>query len=209
MKVKVCGMKDAGQISELEQAGADYCGLIFYKGSKRFLNDENKALFNQIENISILKIGVFVNEEKSRLMEVAKTYGLFAVQLHGDETPEYCREIGKNIKVIKAFRIKDGENVDDTVAPYMEAADFFLFDSGNGDYGGTGKKFNWENLKTATIGKPFFLSGGIGPDDAEAIKNFQHPFLYALDINSRFETSPGFKNLEEVRLFIKAASQIN
>jgi phosphoribosylanthranilate isomerase len=209
MRVKVCGMKDATQVEQLAAAGAGFYGLIFCKGSKRFVDPENNEMLSATKNTDLPVIGVFVNENIDQLKKIAAKYNLFAVQLHGDETPDYCNEIRKTIRVIKAFRISEGENVDARIKPFMESADYFLFDNGKGGYGGTGEKFNWDILSKAKIAKPFFLSGGIGPGDVDAIKRFQHPFLFAIDINSRFEISPGNKNLDEVELFIKAAGAIN
>jgi phosphoribosylanthranilate isomerase len=204
MKIKVCGMTDPVQVKELSFTGADFCGLIFYKGSKRYVEERGKDFINEMKSISINKIGVFVNEEIADVLKTVDAYKLFGVQLHGDESPEYCRELKKYTCLIKAFRLKDGDDVDAMIQPFQEEADYFLFDNGTSGYGGTGIKFNWDLLRHALVSKPFFISGGIGLDNLAGLQNFHHPFLYAVDINSRFEISPGMKNLDEVKLFISS-----
>ena len=150
------------------------------------------------------KVGVFVNASEEVIMRRVDEFGLDMIQLHGDETASFCNRISDHIKVIKAFRITDFDtNVDWLVSEYDEVCDYYLFDKGSaGLYGGTGKKFDWNLLEKATIGKPFFLSGGIEKSDAAALNKFSHPFFYGVDVNSRFEISPGIKDMEMVKDFI-------
>jgi phosphoribosylanthranilate isomerase len=202
MKIKVCGMKDPGEIQQLKQLGVDYAGLIFFEGSKRFVEYTDKTLSSFLFPIEIKKIGVFVNEDPELVKRICVEFDLYAVQLHGDENAKVCSELRQFTRVIKAFRIKEKEAVDELVKPFMQVSDYFLFDNGNGGFGGTGKKFNWNCLQSATIGKPFFLSGGIGPGDAELLKSFHHPFLEGVDLNSRFETQPARKNISMLESFI-------
>jgi phosphoribosylanthranilate isomerase len=145
------------------------------------------------------------------VLDAIDDYGLDAVQLHGDESPEMCEDLSSEVEVIKAFRIPVGEkvNIDKLVAPYDTVCDYYLFDTkpgytsliGGGReevFGGTGQQFDWSILTKAKIEKPFFLSGGIGPDDAQKIKAFKHPDFYAIDINSKFEKEPGVKDMGKV-----------
>lgn len=134
--------------------------------------------------------------------------GLYLVQLHGDETPRYCEKISNYVSVIKAFRIRDDDNIEWKIKDYQDAVDMFLFDTAGIGYGGTGQQFNWEKLASADIKKPFFLSGGIGLEDVAAIQQFATTpvakDLFSLDINSKFETAPGIKNIPLIENFIKA-----
>lgn len=203
MKVKVCGITSLSQLEELNIMGIDYAGLIFYKGSPRYVLSKLKSKDVTSLSLTTKKVGVFVNASENDIMTQIELYELDLVQLHGNETPAFCNHISDHVKVIKAFRInEENSHVDWMVKPYEEACDFYLFDQGSaGIYGGTGKKFNWSLLENATIGKDFFLSGGIKPDDIEPLKNFRHPFFHAVDINSQFETEPGVKNLTLVKEF--------
>lgn len=202
MKIKVCGINSLEQLQQLGQIGADYAGLIFFEGSKRYVGDKLQQVQDAVRNTSIRKVGVFVNQELEVIDLAIRDYGLHAVQLHGDETDEFCLELMDKVKVIKVFRIGSEADIDKLVAPFQEACHYFLFDTDTDAFGGSGKQFDWSLLEGATIGKPFFLSGGIGPNDTEKIKALQHPYLYAIDVNSRFEVEPGVKDMEKVQQFI-------
>ena len=202
MKVKVCGITTAEQLQQLESLGVDFAGLIFYEGSKRYAHGKLSNKQSYIKDIGIKKVGVFVNADLDFINGLIQEYDLAAVQLHGDETPAFCNSLKDRIEVIKVFRISDTtSNLDALIAPFQESCHYFLFDTDTTSYGGSGKRFDWSVLESATINKPFFLSGGIGPDDMGILKSFKHPFLHAADINSRFETSPGIKDLELVKRF--------
>ena len=205
MKIKVCGNTEIEQLKKLNDLDIDYAGLIFYEQSPRFVLKKLNGREVKASGISKIKVGVFVNATEEEIMKQVDDFGLDMVQLHGDETASFCNRISDQIKVIKAFRITDFDaNVDWLVKEYDEVCDYYLFDKGSaGLYGGTGKKFNWNLLEKYTIGKPFFLSGGIESNDAGALKKFTHPFFYGIDINSRFETSPGVKNMELIKEFVK------
>jgi phosphoribosylanthranilate isomerase len=144
---------------------------------------------------------VFVNADFDFILNTVDDYGLYAVQLHGDETDEFCLDLMAKVKVIKAIRVRDEKSIAEGVTSFEMACDYFLFDTQTEQYGGSGQPFNWNWLLQVPITKPFFLSGGIGPDDLEKIKAFHHRQLHALDINSRFETVPGIKDLEKVEAF--------
>ncbi|MEO9020751.1 MAG: phosphoribosylanthranilate isomerase [Ginsengibacter sp.] len=205
MKIKVCGNRSLSQLGELNGSGIDYVGFIFYEQSPRYvLKGLEGEEVKKIE-LSIEKVGVFVNASEEGIMKQVEDFGLDLVQLHGDETASFCNRISDHIKVIKAFRIADYDtNVDWLIKEYDEVCDYYLFDKGSaGLYGGTGQKFNWNLLEKSVIGKPFFLSGGISFEDSEALKKFKHPFFYGVDVNSRFEKEPGIKDVELIKRFVK------
>jgi len=197
MNIKVCGITQLKQLQQLEALNIDFAGLIFYKESPRYVGDKLSKKDIKSADFDLKKVGVFVNPEMIDVLDAIDEYGLDAVQLHGDETPEMCDDLSSEVEVIKAFRIKeDDTDIDAMVKVYDNVCDYYLFDKSS-DYsiGGTGKQFDWDILKKAKIEKPFFLSGGIGPDDAAKIKSFRHPDFFGVDINSRFEKEPGVKDM--------------
>lgn len=205
MRVKVCGMTQLQQLDKLEQMGATFAGFIFYPRSPRYVLRYMTTTQLKKEN-NINKVGVFVNAGIEEVLQLVDECRLHMVQLHGDETPKYCEKIADYVSVVKAFRLSDNDSIEWMVKPYMEFCDMFLFDTIGVGYGGTGKKFDWSLLKNENIGKPFFLSGGIEPGDESALLEFakkpEAKGLFAIDINSRFETSPGVKDLDKVSTFI-------
>jgi|SRR6185312_2257922 len=211
MKIKVCGNRQLDQLKELENIGIDYAGLIFYPQSPRYVLKKITGKEVRDLNLSIPKVGVFVNASEEEIILQVEDFGLDMVQLHGDETASFCSRISNRIKVIKAFRILDVEaNIDWLVKEYEEVCDYYLFDKANaGLYGGTGEKFNWNLLENSMIGKPFFLSGGISSEDAEALKTFHHPFFYGVDVNSRFEIEPGIKDMTLIKEFVRQLKNKN
>jgi phosphoribosylanthranilate isomerase len=203
MQIKVCGITSFTQLKQLEDLNADFSGLIFYPLSKRYVSDHLEHDQQNIRGLQIKKIGVFVNQTLAVIEKAISDYGLYAVQLHGDETVEFCKELMNKAIVIKVFRLAKSNNIDALIAPFMEACHYFLFDTDTAGYGGSGKKFNWELIQHASIKKPFFLSGGIGACDVTSIRSFHHPYLFAIDVNSHFETEPGLKDMQMVDSFIK------
>jgi len=205
-RIKVCGMTLPEQVNALDEMGVDFAGFIFYQKSPRFVR--NKITPEKMRKIKgrIAKVGVFVNMPYEDLMKTVEDYRLDMVQLHGDETPRYCEQVANYISVIKAFRMSDNDPVEWIVRPFHEGSDMYMFDTLGAGYGGTGKKFDWNILKTNTINKLFFLSGGIEPGDEENLKSFeQDPAakkLFAIDINSKFELSSGVKDIERIRRFV-------
>jgi phosphoribosylanthranilate isomerase len=192
------------QVQELAASGADYAGFIFYEKSPRFV--AGKIIAGDLKAFAaIRKIGVFVNETIEKILQTVADYGLDAVQLHGDETPGFCKALLGEVTVIKAFRVKGDETaLAELLASYEDSVDYFLFDTKAQEYGGTGKKFDWSLLAHTPINKPYFLSGGIGLNDAEQVKAFitTHP-VFSLDVNSKFETEPGVKDMNQVRRFMQ------
>jgi len=206
IRVKVCGMTDADQVRELDEMGVEFAGFIFYPRSPRYVLKSMAA--EEIRRIRrrINKVGVFVNATADEVLKTVDACGLYLVQLHGDESPKVCERIADYITVVKAFRLAEDDNVLWKIKDYQDVVDMFMFDTEGAGYGGTGKKFDWNMLRGLNIGKPFFLSGGITPDDAEALKEFQkEPVaknLFAIDINSKFEIMPGVKDMDKVRKFV-------
>ncbi len=204
IKIKVCGMRELSNIGELVKLNPDYIGFIFYPKSKRYIgagiSDEILKLIPE----SVQKTGVFVDEPIDSVIEKFIGSKLDIVQLHGGEPADYCQRL-KDLKipVIKVFSISSDFNFE-TIAPYDSCCDNYLFDTASELRGGTGIKFNWEILSQYKGSKPFFLSGGIQPSDIEAIKNLKIPNLYAIDLNSGFETAPGLKDISKLQEFIEA-----
>lgn len=206
MQFKVCGITNIEQVTALQAMGVHYIGFIFYPPSKRYvLGKLSLTDLASFKPTGIKKVGVFVNEPLEQLVETVKAAGLDLVQLHGDETPEYCAAVRQRVATIKVFRV--GASVPDFAA-YESVVDYFLFDTDSTLYGGTGQHFNWELIKGSTIPKPFFLSGGIGPNDIQGVQVMEKTkagkSLLALDINSQFELAPGMKDLEKIKIFINA-----
>jgi phosphoribosylanthranilate isomerase len=209
MRIKVCGMTKAEQVLQLDELGVEFAGFIFYPKSPRYvLSHMSKEQLKKIKGKHINKVGVFVNTPVEEVLQMVDACGLYLVQLHGDENPRYCEQIANYVTVIKAFRLREGEEILWRAKDYQEAADMFLFDTEGAGYGGTGKKFNWDLLKGGNVRKPFFLSGGIQPEDEALLKEFEkEPVakdLFAIDINSKFELAPGLKDMDKIESFIKA-----
>ncbi len=206
MQFKVCGITNLEQATALQAMGVHYIGFIFYPSSKRYVLEKlSLADLANFKPIGVKKVGVFVNEPLEQLLETANAAGLDLVQLHGDESPEYCAAVRQKVETIKVFRV--GAAVPDFAA-YEVSVDYLLFDTDSALYGGTGQHFNWELIKGSTISKPYFLSGGIGPNDIQGVQVMEKTkagkSLLALDINSQFELAPGVKDLEKIKIFINA-----
>ena len=198
MLVKVCGLKEMNNINQLNEIDIDLMGFIFYNKSSRFIEHEINT-----SNLSKKKVGVFVNESLVNIKKKIKNYNLNYVQLHGDETPKFSEELTDYCKVIKAFRISENFDFDST-NQYTDCCDLFLFDTFSKNFGGSGKKFDWKRLKGFNK-KKFLLSGGIDINSADEINNIknENDFLLGIDINSKFEISPGLKDIKKVNMFLK------
>ena len=200
MKLKVCGLKNRENIIEVLEYKPDFIGFIFYDKSPRYICEELESSF--VQNISASKkVGVFVNESEIKMLDIASRYGLDYVQLHGNETAEFCKQIQKSIPVIKAFQVDDDFDFS-VLNEYEYACIYFLFDSKSKQYGGSGETFNWEKLNEYKLKKPFFLSGGIGLENIEQVLllKSEFPNLYAVDVNSRFEIESGVKDVSKIKL---------
>jgi phosphoribosylanthranilate isomerase len=204
IKVKVCGLSDPLNVKEIAETKPDFMGFIFFRGSSRYVGEEpDRLLFLNVPDM-ISAIGVFVNEDPLKIINLAKHSGLGMIQLHGTESPDYCRYLSASgLKIIKAFSVfKDFDF--EKIKQYMPGCDYFLFDTKSEKPGGSGRKFNWEKLKEYSLDKPFILSGGIGPEDSDLIKSIENRGFFAVDVNSRFETATGIKDVALVKTFIRS-----
>lgn len=199
-------MTSVEQVNQLNEMGIEFCGFIFYPKSPRYVFKHMPAINIKRIRGKINKVGVFVNTPVDEIVRTVDDCGLYLVQLHGDETPKECERIANYVSVIKAFRLSENDNILWKIKDYMDVCDMFLFDTEGAGYGGTGKKFNWDVLKGLAINKPFFLSGGIQPGDISALLEFKKDSvakdLFSIDINSRFEISPGVKDMTLIRSFV-------
>lgn len=225
MKIKVCGMREPENIHAVEQLGVDMIGFIFWPDSPRYvqqirsragiipdytsLQDERKS--GQAEAKRAQRVGVFVDDMPQSIVTRVFNYHLDFVQLHGNESAVMIDnlrrtldpDIHPGIGIIKALSISSEADV----AKYREfegLVDLFLFDTRCSCKGGSGEQFDWDVLNAYDGKTPFLLSGGIGPEDVERVRNFTHPQFAGIDLNSRFETEPGLKDVESLKTFIEA-----
>lgn len=204
MKIKICGLKEPENISDIASLQPDMMGFIFYPKSKRYVGDNFDSTILSTIPKTICKVGVFVNESIENVLNTANRFQLDAIQLHGDESKEYCSIIRSNgYDIIKAISVQDSLDLN-ILHSYVSSVDYFLFDTGTKDYGGSGQQFNWEILKDYDLETPFILSGGLGTENISAILSFHHPKCIGVDANSRLEDSPGIKNIELTQSFINS-----
>ena len=193
-KIKICGLKDRENILDVIGLQPDYIGFIFHAPSSRFVDQLDPEWVKTLQGAK--KTGVFVNHPLEEVQAAINAYGFQAVQLHGDESPAYCMALRtQRVEVIKAFGI--GAEYDwSHLIPYEDAADYYLFDTQSIQYGGTGKVFDWKLLEDYPSDKSYFLSGGLRYENIREALGLNDSRCYALDLNSKFETSPGVKNIE-------------
>ena len=208
MIIKVCGMREADNIREVEQLSTINCqlsinwmGFIFWPRSSRYVSEKPDYL-----PISCKRVGVFVDEDIEQVKRTADEFQLDMIQLHGHERPDYIRQLNGR-KMIKAFNIATKEDLEATKT-YEGIVDYFLFDTKGPSVGGNGAKFDWTVLADYVGETPFLLSGGIGPDDAQVLTSHLSPLTskkcVGIDLNSRFEITPGLKDINKLKEFIKA-----
>ncbi len=199
-------MKYPSNLEEVCKLAPDYVGFIFFRGSSRYVGDHPDPALFRIPGDHVSRVGVFVNEPLLSVMRIIGNGSLDMVQMHGNETPEYCKAlVNEGIHVVKAADPGIMQGADNLKA-YYGVVHYFLFDTPDQGHGGTGRKFNWEQLDGYSIPVPYFLSGGIGPGDAPVVRKMDNMWLHGVDVNSRFEVSPGMKNrsllgdfIEEIR----------
>ncbi|MCB2407801.1 phosphoribosylanthranilate isomerase [Hymenobacter lucidus] len=192
--IKVCGMREPANIAAVAALQPDFLGFIFYPKSKRFVADGLDAALLQRLPAGCRKVGVFVNETTAVIKEQVVRFGFELVQLHGHETPQQCAELqAAGIRVIKAFALDSAFDFD-TLTPYVPYCAFFLFDTKGEQPGGNGTTFDWQLLRDYPLPTPYFLAGGLGEQHAQTLKTLHLPGLYAVDLNSGFETTPGLKD---------------
>ncbi len=196
MFLKICGLKDPENIKQVAALKPNYMGFIFYPQSKRFVGDD---FVMPSVSPEIKKVGVFVNANASFIIDKIDEYKLDLIQLHGNETPEFCEVLNHIVPVIKAFGIDETFDFN-ALELYKNSCSYFLFDSKTKEYGGSGKQFDWNLLEKYDNSVPFFLSGGIGLEEIEKLKNWKIEKLknYVVDVNSLFETEPGIKEIKKL-----------
>ncbi|MBO0331689.1 phosphoribosylanthranilate isomerase [[Muricauda] lutisoli] len=214
MKLKICGMNHNPE--EVATLQPDYLGFIFWEPSSRYFSGEMPALPG-----SIKKVGVFVDAPLEEVLEKVGHYKLDAVQLHGKESVGFCQQLkdrflsfpaqSRNPDIIKVFSIKDDFDFD-VLKDYEEVCDYFLFDTKGKLPGGNGYTFDWSVLEKYSSDKPYFLSGGIGLDSKEKLQDFLNSpaskNCFAIDVNSKFETAPGLKNIDDLKVFIESLNSV-
>ena len=204
MKLKICGMKYPDNILEVGSLLPDYMGFIFWEKSARYFN----GIIPELPT-SIKKVGVFVNAPLVEILEKIEKHNLQTIQLHGNESVEFCENLKKNtskeIEVIKVFSILNTFDFA-VLKPFENVCDYFLFDTKGKLPGGNGTTFDWKVLENYPSTKPFFLSGGIGTEEMEAVNEILKTNLpvYAIDVNSKFEIEPGLKNIELIKLLVES-----
>jgi len=200
--LKVCGMnKNTMEVAALKP---DYLGFIFWKPSKRFFDNVMPSIPHNIK-----KVGIFVDATILEIAKKVEKYGLLLAQLHGKESPAYCDELKKkmpHLKIIKVFSLKDSFDFTE-LKHFEDVCDYYLFDTKGKLPGGNGYTFNWKILKDYPSTKPYFLSGGIGLEEIDSIKEFmkqpEAQYCHVIDVNSKFEIEPGLKDVEKVKEFQK------
>jgi len=207
MKIKVCGLRDAENIKAVSALGPDYMGFIFYNKSARFVGNIAAEILDAIP-AHINKTAVFVDENAKTISALIDKYNFDFVQLHGNETPAFCKSLRDQAVVIKAFGVN--KNFDfSQLTKYKNKVDLFLFDTKTDLHGGSGKSFDWSILDKYDMEIPFLLSGGLGLDNLEEVKKMTHPQFYGVDLNSKFETSPGVKDIEKLAQAFTLLNNIN
>ena len=193
--IKVCGMREPDNIRAVEALGIDLMGFIFWPKSSRYVSERPAYLPTHCK-----RVGVFVDEDLETVRRIADEYALNFIQLHGHESREYCAQLN-GLKLIKAISVSGHDDIA-TYKTYESLVDYFLFDTKCPSVGGSGQQFDWSVLSAYDGSTPFLLSGGIGPDDAERVKAFHHSKCIGIDLNSRFELSPGLKDVAALQKFL-------
>ncbi|MBA2613106.1 MAG: phosphoribosylanthranilate isomerase [Bacteroidetes bacterium] len=202
MLIKVCGLNNRDNIITISKMDIQLMGFIFYKGSPRYFN--NALSFNEVRQIpkTIKKVGVFVNEPVYSILNTVAHFDLDMVQLHGEEPVKDCEQLLPFVKVIKTISIKDKASLK-SLSNYTSVCDHFLFDTATANYGGSGNSFNWNLLQEIKITKPFFISGGISPNNYNELAGLKLNNFIGIDVNSKFEVTPGLKDIEKINLLLK------
>jgi len=196
-------MRTWENIQQIIELSPEYVGFIHYADSPRDVTKLKMRFIIQSLPEHIAPVAVFVDADLNLVKTKIEDNCYTHVQLHGNESPEFCRNIMSDVKIIKTFHI-NGEFDFASLEDYQQVCDYYLFDTKTGEPGGSGKKFDWDMLKKYHGDKPFFLSGGIGEDDAAKIKSLVIPSLYGIDVNSKFETEPAVKDVGKLDGFFKA-----
>lgn len=201
IKLKVCGMRDPNNILEVLDLQPDFMGFIFYRNSPRFVGDD--FVVPEPTRGATKRVGVFVDERTDVILEKVRSHGLDYVQLHGNETPDECRELKANgVGVIKVFSVDDSFDFSST-KQYSGVVEYFLFDTKGKYHGGNATRFSWDILSRYDQSVPFFLSGGITPQNVAEVKGLNEYNLFAIDVNSGMENRPAHKDTQKINAVIK------
>lgn len=197
MKIKICGLKHPENIKDITGLKPDLMGFICYAPSPRYAENIQAETLAALP-ANIYKTAVFVNEDAETIPRLIDTYKFDAIQLHGNEGPEFCRQFKDKVTVIKAFGVDQHFDFEQ-LNVFTGSVDYFLFDTKTDKHGGSGKSFDWSLLNKYQLDIPFFLSGGLGLDNLEEVKSISHPQFYGVDLNSRFEIEPGLKDISKLK----------
>jgi phosphoribosylanthranilate isomerase len=197
MKIKVCGLRYPDNINAIAELSPDYMGFIYYAKSPRFVDDISADTLSSVP-ASILKTGVFVNETEEEVQRLIDKFGFEAIQLHGNESPKFANSFKGKVQVLKAFGLNEEFDFE-VLQPYVNKVDYFLFDTKTDVHCGSGNTFNWDILNNYKLDVPFFLSGGLSLDNLNQITKITHPQFYGVDLNSKFETAPGIKDIDKLK----------
>lgn len=207
LKIKVCGMKHAANIAAVAELRPAYLGFIFYDKSPRYISEVSAELIKYVPQ-EIKTVGVFVDEDLKTVISLVAKHHLKAVQLHGKESVDFCKEVKHTgVEVIKAFGVHSDFDFS-VLEAYEHVVDYFLFDTQTPAHGGSGRVFDWTLLENYKLSKPYFLSGGIDLNHAEQLKHIKDERLYAVDINSKFELEPGLKDVDKLKGFFKELNSL-
>lgn len=202
MRVKVCGMNFPDNVAAVDALGVDSLGFVFYPNSPRCVTTPPEKL----PPTRAKRVGVFVDQDEDEILSAVGRYGLDGVQLHGAESPDFCRRLRGSLPpgtlLVKAVCVASSEDLTAALA-YEEVADGLLFDTRCATHGGSGRRFDWSLLSRYRGNLPFLLSGGLGPGDEERVRSFRHPRCLGVDLNSRFELSPGVKDVAALARFLR------
>ena len=218
--IKVCGLRNGENIRQVAALSVDWIGLIFWPQSPRYVSmiPSNAGIIpdrvSDIGEFKAKRVGVFVDPTAQDVITRVVNFQLDLIQLHDHETPTFIRNLRhtladiRPVKVIKAISVNSRDDIA-AYKDYADCVDYFLFDTKCKTVGGSGEQFDWSVLEAYDGDIPFLLSGGIGPDDAERVRNFHHPQCIGIDLNSRFESEPGFKDVAALRQFINQLNREN
>lgn len=196
LKIKICGMTDIDNLCKILFLAPDYLGFIFFPTSPRYVVGKLDPDQLSIIPPRVKRVGVFVDADETDLRRQAEAYGLTTLQLHGRETPEFCSRMrAAGFEVVKAFRIADQRDFEN-VEQYADSVDAYLFDTKATRVGGNGYEFDWQLLLRQPLRKPWFLAGGLSPQN---IEEAAQTGAAVLDLNSCFESAPGIKDYDLLR----------
>ncbi len=201
MKIKICGMKNAENITQVLDLQPDWMGFIFYPFSPRNVEEDLAYEIQDFDWGHTNRVGVFVESDLAFILRKAALFDLTWIQLHGKYDLSLIKELRQQFKIMKALPVATTYDIQASEA-YQDEVDMLLFDTKSALHGGSGKRFDWSVLNTYTTAVPFLLSGGLSPDCLEDLIHFEHPAFEGIDLNSGFELSPGIKDISRLESFV-------